>query len=763
MATGIGQRIRRREDPRFLLGRGRYVDDTRTENALYVTFVRSYVGHGKIESIDAAQARELPGVQVFTAAEIGLAPSPPPPMVQVHESMYRPAVAADTVRYAGEIVAIVVAESPAASVDAAELVAVDYEPLPAVTDIREAVKDEVLLFEPAGTNTCLRIPAQDPEENLFSDCDIVISGSNESPRLLALPIEPRATVAEFSDGKLTIRLSTQTPHQDKQAIAGALGLEPDQVRVIAPDVGGGFGGKGIDVEDILMGWLARETDRTVRWTETRSEHMVAMHHGRAQWADFELGGTKDGTFKALRVKLLQDAGAYPGIGGFLAVLTQMMASGVYDIPKIEVDITAVVSNSTPTGPVRGAGRPEAAQMIERAVDMFAAEAGLDPAEIRRRNFIANDKFPATTAVGTTYDIGDYAGALDRALEQAGYEELRREQERRRADGSSVLLGIGLSVYVEITNGIGEGEFGAVEVTEDGGAIVRTGSFSHGQGHETTFAQIVSERTGIDLDKIQVVAGDTDRVPRGTGTYGSKSTQIGGAAAGQASEILVDRAKQLAADALEASAEDMVLDLETGSFHVTGSAEPSLAWPELAGRLIQDGRLAELSAETDFKPDTPTFPFGAHVAVVEVDADTGSVRLVRMIACDDAGRIINPLVADGQVHGGLAAGIAQALYEEVRYDSEGNPQHGNLVTYCIPSAAELPSFERIQMETPTPVNPLGAKGIGESGTIGATPAVHNAVIDALAHLGVRHLGMPVNGESVWRAIQQQKVAAARIRT
>jgi carbon-monoxide dehydrogenase large subunit len=763
MATGIGQRIRRREDPRFLLGRGRYVDDTRTENALYVTFVRSYVGHGRIESIDAAQARALPGVQVFTAAEIGLAPSPPPPMVQVHESMYRPPVAADTVRYAGEIVAIVVAESPAASVDAAELVAVDYEPLPAVTDIREAVKDELLLFEPAGTNTCLRIPAQDPDENLFSDCDIVISGSNESPRLLALPIEPRATVAEFSDGKLTIRLSTQTPHQDKQAIAGALGLEPDQVRVIAPDVGGGFGGKGVDIEDILMGWLARETDRTVRWTETRSEHMVAMHHGRAQWADFELGGTKDGAFKALRVKLLQDAGAYPGIGAFLAVLTQMMASGVYDIPKIEVDITAVVSNSTPTGPVRGAGRPEATQMIERAVDMFAAEAGLDPAEIRRRNFIANDKFPATTAVGTTYDIGDYAGALDRALEQAGYEELRREQERRRADGSSVLLGIGLSVYVEITNGIGEGEFGAVEVTEDGGAIVRTGSFSHGQGHETTFAQIVSERTGIDLDKIQVVAGDTDRVPRGTGTYGSKSTQIGGAAAGQASEILVDRAKQLAADALEASAEDMVLDLETGSFHVTGSAEPSLAWPELAGRLIQDGRLAELSAETDFKPDTPTFPFGAHVAVVEVDADTGSVRLVRMIACDDAGRIINPLVADGQVHGGLAAGIAQALYEEVRYDSEGNPQHANLVTYCIPSAAELPSFERIQMETPTPVNPLGAKGIGESGTIGATPAVHNAVIDALAHLGVRHLGMPVNGESVWRAIQQQKVAVARIRT
>ncbi|MGA9857753.1 MAG: xanthine dehydrogenase family protein molybdopterin-binding subunit, partial [Solirubrobacteraceae bacterium] len=676
----------------------------------------------------------------------------PPPMIQVHESLHRPPVATDRVRYAGEIVAIVLAESAGASVDAAERVFVEYDPLPAVTDIREAVKDEVLLFEPSGSNTCLRIPAQDPDPDLFADCDLVISGSNESPRLLALPIEPRATVAEFADGKLTIWLSTQTPHQDKAVIGGTLGLAPEQVRVIAPDVGGGFGGKGADVEDVLMGWLARETQRTVRWTETRSEHMLAMHHGRAQWADFELGGSRDGTLKALRVKLLQDAGAYPGIGAFLAVLTQMMSSGVYDIPKIEVDVTAVVSNSTPTGPVRGAGRPEATQMIERAIDMFAAEAGLDPAEMRRRNFIANDRFPATTAAGATYDIGDYGGALDRALEQAGYEELRAEQERRRADGSNLLLGIGLSVYVEITNGLGEGEFGAVEITEDGGATVHTGSFSHGQGHETTFAQIVSERTGIEIEKIQVLAGDTDREPRGTGTYGSKSTQIGGAAAGQASEIVVQRAKELAADALEASPGDMVLDLETGSFHVTGSSQPSLAWSDLAGRLAEDGRLAELAAETDFKPETPTFPFGAHVAVVEVDADTGSVRLIRMIACDDAGRIINPLVAEGQVHGGLAAGIAQALYEEVRYDSDGNPQHANLVTYCIPSAVELPSFERVPMETPTPVNPLGAKGIGESGTIGATPAVHNAVVDALSHLGVRHVEMPANGERIWRAIE-----------
>jgi carbon-monoxide dehydrogenase large subunit len=751
MATGIGQRIRRREDPRFLLGQGRYVDDQRVLDALYVTFVRSYVAHGRITSIDPDEARALPGVQVFTAAEVGLPPSPPPPMLQVHASMYRPAIASEKVRFAGEIVAIVLAESREASVDAAEMVFVEYEPLPAVTNIRKAEADEVLLFESAGSNTCLRMPAQDPDPKLLAGCEVIVSHTNESPRLLALPIEPRATVAEFQDGKLTIWLSTQTPHQDKAVLGQALGLEPEQVRVIAPDVGGGFGGKGIDVEDVLLGWLARETGRPARWTETRSEHMVSMHHGRAQEIDFELGGTRDGKLQALRLKILQDSGAYPGIGAFLAVLTQMMASGVYDIPKIEVGITAVVTNSTPIGPVRGAGRPEASQMIERAIDIFAAETGLDPAEVRRRNFIAADAFPFTTAVGTTYDVGDYAGALERALEQAGYDELRREQQQRRADGSRTLLGIGLSVYVEITNGISEGEFGAVEITDGGGAIVRTGSFSHGQGHETTFAQIVAQRTGIDVEDIQVVAGDTDRVPRGTGTYGSKSTQIGGAAAGQASELVVARAKELAAEALEANPDDMVLDLDGGRFHVTGAPEPALAWADLAGRLEADGQLAELSIETDFKPAQPTFPFGAHVAVVEVDADTGSVRLVRMIACDDAGTIINPMIAEGQVHGGLAAGIAQALYEEVRYDSEGTPQHSNLVTYCIPSAAELPSFERVVMETPTPINPLGAKGIGESGTIGATPAVHNAVVDALAHLGVRHVGLPANGENIWRAI------------
>jgi aerobic carbon-monoxide dehydrogenase large subunit len=622
-----------------------------------------------------------------------------------------------------------------------------------VTAVVQAARDEVLLFEDVGTNVCIHVPPAAPDPQLFEDCEVRTSGAIFSPRLAACPIEPRATAAQLGDdGRLTVWLSTQTPHQDKMVLGLLLGFEPGQVRVVAPDVGGGFGGKGLSTEDVLTAWLARATGRPVRWTETRSENLVAMHHGRAQRIDFEIGGDRDGRVKALRWSILQDAGAYPGIGAFLANLTALMASGVYQIPKIEIDVKAVVTNTTPTGPVRGAGRPEATQAIERAIDMFAADAGLDPAEVRRRNFILKDAFPFTTASGAVYDCGDYGRALDLVLEAAGYQSLRAEQASRRQNGATRQLGIGLSTYVEITNGINETEFGAVEITPAGEAIVKTGSFSQGQGHETTFAMIAAEQLGLPIEKITVIKGDTDAVARGTGTYGSKSTQIGGAAARQASVEVVELAKRLAAQELEASPEDMALDLEAGRFHVAGSPEPALTWSDLAARLHAGGRLAELSVETDFTADQPTFPFGAHVAVVEVDTETGGVQLRRMVAVDDAGHIINPLVAEGQVHGGLAAGIAQALYEELTYDEDGNPQNSNLVTYGFPAATELPFFELVEMETPTPVNALGAKGIGESGTIGATPAVHNAVIDALAPFGVRHIDMPVNGERVWRGLQ-----------
>ncbi len=752
MASVVGQRVRRREDPRFLTGRGSYVDDLRFPGALQATFVRSPWAHARITGVDTSAATALDGVQVFTAGDIDLPPNPAPPFVGADPQTHRPLVASEKVRFAGDIVAIALAQTREASVDAAELVEVQYQPLPVVTDTREAVKDEVLLFEGLGTNVCLHRPLE-PDEHLFDGCVVVTSGTVLSSRLAACPVEPRATVAQFGeDGRLTVWLSTQTAHQDKMVLGLMLGLEPDQVRVVAPDVGGGFGGKGLAVEDLLLGWLARVTGRPVRWTETRSENLVAMHQGRAMWLGFELGANAEGEIQALRLKILADAGAYPGIGSFLPNLTGMMSSGVYRIPKIELEITSVMTNTTPTGPVRGAGRPEATQVLERAIDMLAADLSLDPAEVRRRNFIPADAFPFATASGASYDIGDYAQALERVLDHAGYESLRQEQAARRRDGAVRQLGIGLSTYVEVTNGLGESEFGAVEITPAGEAIVKTGSLSQGQGHETTFAQIASERLGLPVEQITVIKGDTDAVPRGTGTYASKSTQIGGVAAGKAAQELVETAKRLAAEELEANPDDMVLDLASGRFHVAGAPEPALSWPDLAGRLNQAGRITELAAEADFQAAQPTFPFGAHVAVVEVDTETGAVQLMRLIALDDAGRIVNPLIAEGQVHGGLAAGIAQALFEELTYDEDGNPLNASLVTYGFPAATELPSFELVEMETPTPVNPLGAKGIGESGTIGATPAVHNAVIDALAPYGVRHIDMPVNGEAVWQALQ-----------
>jgi carbon-monoxide dehydrogenase large subunit len=748
----IGQRIRRREDPRFITGHGQYVDDLPLTGALHATFIRSDWAHARILGIDGSGAVDA-GARVYTAAEIML-PNPSSPFgPMVDERLERPHLATDKVRFVGEIVAVVVAESREATVDAAELVVVDYAPLPVITDVRAAARNEVLLFEDAGTNVCFHQAPEESDPALFDGCAVRAIGTVVSQRVAVCPIEPRCcAVRPEHDGTLTVWLSTQTPHQDRAGLAEALGLDTERIHLVAPDVGGGFGGKGRPLEETMVAWVARETGRPVRWTETRSENMVAMGHGRGQVLDFELGGDADGRLQALRLHILQDSGAYAGIGAILPTLTALMSSGVYRIPKIEVVIDAVLTNTTPSGPYRGAGRPEAAQLIERAMDTFAAEAGLDPAELRRRNFIAPDAFPYSTASGADYDSGDYGGALELALETAGYEDLRAEQAARRAAGDTNLLGIGIGSYVEITNSGPESEFGAVEITAGGDAVLKTGSFSHGQGHETTFAQIASEQLGIPVERITVVKGDTRTVARGSGTYGSKSTQIGGVAAREASLALVERAKELAAEQLEADPRDMVLDLESGEFHVTGAPQPALAWRQLAGSLDGAGRLSELQAEVDFDPRLPTFPFGAHVAVVEVDRDTGAVRPRRHVAVDDAGRIINPMIADGQIHGGVASGIAQALYEEVAYDEDGNPLCGNFVSYCIPGATEFPLFETVRMETPTPVNPLGAKGIGESGTIGATPAVHNAVIDALAHLGVRHLDMPVNGENVWRAIE-----------
>jgi carbon-monoxide dehydrogenase large subunit len=551
-------------------------------------------------------------------------------------------------------------------------------------------------------------------------------------------------------------VSTQHAQGIKDSIVAANGIDAAMVRIITPDVGGGFGAKITAYpEEILLGPIAKRLGRPVRWQETRSESMMALGHGRAQVQHVTIGGSRDGTVTHYRLHVIQDCGAFCDMGAILApFFTRPMSSGVYAIPNIECRTTSVVTNTTPIVAYRGAGRPEATAAIERAMDLFAAEIEMDPADVRRKNLIAPFDQPHTTTIGQTYDVGDYAGALDKALAAAGYAELRAEQARRREAGDVVQLGIGVSIYVEITGGVPPmSEAAKIEVLPDGRAVIYTGTSPHGQGHDTSWSMIANAQTGIPIDRIELVWGDTDRVPAGGGTMGSRSLQQGGAAVDKAAVELVERAKTIAAKALEAAESDIALDLDTGSFHVAGTPAVAKSWADLAVAAAADGD--PLLVDTRFEAAGPTFPFGAHVAVVEVDTETGQVRLVRHVACDDAGRVINPLLLEGQIHGGVAQGAAQALLEEVRYDDDGNPITSNLADYSMISAAELPSFELVPMETPTPVNPLGAKGIGESGTIGSTPAVQSAVIDAVAHLGVRHIDMPATAERVWQAIQSAR--------
>ena len=751
MAAGsiLGNAVLRTEDLALLTSGGMYVDDHRLDarliGAAHVVYVRSTMAHARLTSVDATDARAAPGVvAVFTAADIDLAPLKGHPFL--NQGVAFPFLAKDLVHFVGQPIAAVVGETREAASDAAERIVVDYEPLPALIDIEEARKDEMILHADAKTNVIFRIPGNG-DATMFDDCEVVVRERIVNQRLAPVPMEPRAAAAVWANGRLTQWACSQGAHGTRDSVAKALGLETADVQVIVPDVGGGFGAKhGDQVDEIFVGWLARKLDRPMRWVETRTENLLMMVHGRGQIQYCTLGGTRDGKITAYRLEILQDAGAYLEIGGVLPFMTAMMAPGVYDIPKVDCEIFSIVTTTTPTGAYRGAGRPEASSAIERMLDRFAAEIGMDAAALRRKNLVQPDQFPFTTARGTTYDCGNYPGALDKVLAAAGYDELRAEQTRRRQADDPTLLGIGVSVYVEITNPVGDTEFGAVTVTTDGRAIVRTGSSSHGQGHHTSWAMIVSEQTGIAMDRIEVRHGDTDEIPSGSGTGGSKSLQIGGMAVLQASDAVVTLAREQAASMLEAAVEDIVLDRGTGLFAVQGSPSVSTSWAELAAAAE-----VPLAAESLYKASAPTFPFGAHVCVVEVDAETGRVQVIRYVACDDAGTIVNPLIVDGQVHGGLAQGIAQALLEEVRYDADGNPVTANLADYAAISSAELPSFERIAMETPTPINALGVKGIGEAGTIGATPAVHNAVIDALAHLGVRHIDMPCTSEKVWRAI------------
>jgi carbon-monoxide dehydrogenase large subunit len=743
----LGTRVVRIEDPRFLTGEGTYIANLPMPGALHLTFVRSSMAHARITGIDASEALSMPGVRtVWTAADIDIAPAGPANGM-MNQAMLFPYLAKDTVRFVGDLVAIVVSEDKTSGIDAAETVIVDYDPLPVVLDMDDSFSNKVLLHPDAETNVVLTFAARS-NDDIFADCDVVVDLVIENQRVAPAPMEVRSCVATWDGTRLTQWACSQGAHGARDGLAEVFGLEKSQVRVITPDVGGGFGAKsGVYPEEILVGWATRKLGVPVRWTESRTENMLAMGHGRAQRQRTRMGGTRDGRITAYRLDLLQDAGAYARAGAVLPYMTRMMAGGVYDIANVQFESNSVVTNTTPTVAYRGAGRPEATAAIERTIDEFARVCGIDPAEVRRRNYIAPSAFPLTTSMGAKYDSGEYAAALELALKAAGYDQLLVEQKKRRDSKDPLQIGIGIASYVETTNPMGSGDYGSVEIKADGGAIVRTGSSSHGQGHHTAWAMIVSETTGISMDKIEFRFGDTDDVDRGGGTGGSRSLQVGGSAAKLAAESVIEKARQRAADLLEAAVEDVVIDTVRGAFHVKGSPTPARTWAELMIEID-----APLEAEVDYVPEGATFPFGTHVCVVEVDVETGSVVVARHIACDDAGTIINPLLVDGQVHGGIAQGVAQALLEVVAYDPDGNPITSNLADYGFISAAELPSFERIPMETPTPRNPLGAKGIGEAGTIGATPAVHNAVINAVSHLGVTHIDMPCTSLNVWTAIQ-----------
>ena len=753
----LGTRVRRVEDPEFLTTGAVYTEDLvdeRLQGALRATFVRSPIAHARIASIDTSAAAQAPGcVAVITARELEGVPEQRPIMGAYPGETAQPLLAKDTVRFVGEPVAVVVTDDRYAGEDVAELVEIDYDPLPVVVDPKAALAGETLLFPELGSNIVLSRPAK-TDGDIFADCDVQVSAEIVNQRVAVAPLEVRSAAAVWGpDERLTAWIPNQGAQETRSRMSALLGLPSEQIRIITPAVGGAFGAKfGADPEHAVVGWLARHLGRPVTWVETRSENMVAMTHGRAQIQNVTIGGNREGKITAYRLDVLQDSGAYPRFGAMLPMLTLLMAPAVYDIERLELSFTSVVTNTTPVGAYRGAGRPEATAAIERAVDLFAAEIGMDPAEVRRRNLLPAFTEPYKSKGGALYDSGDYPMALKTLLDTAGYEQLRREQAERRERGDITQLGIGLSVYVEITGGGDESgppnENATVEVHADGSATILTGTSPHGQGHSTAWAMLASEELGIPVDRITVKWGDTDLVPVGGGTGGSRSLQQGGAAVRQASLELVEIARARASELLEVAPEDLVVDHDAAGLAVRGVPGAGVSFAQLAEK-------EPLLVRTVFSAPGATYPFGAHLALVEVDTETGKATLTRLMALDDAGRILNPLLAEGQRHGGLAQGAAQALLEEVRYDEGGNPTTTTFAEYPIVSAPEVPSFELVTTETPTGYNPLGAKGIGEAGSIGSTPAVQNAVVDAVAHLGVRHVDMPTSPMRIWSAINAAK--------
>ncbi|MEW6470747.1 MAG: xanthine dehydrogenase family protein molybdopterin-binding subunit [Actinomycetota bacterium] len=767
----LGNAVKRLEDPRILQGGTCYSEDVRLPGQLYAAFVRSTEAHAEIRGVDAEEARGMPGVVgVWTAADLDPLPlCPTAGGYMPVPGMEQPVLATGRVRHVGEAVAVVLTESRYQAADAAGAVFVDYEPLPAIVDPVAALETEApLLFPDWGSNLILDTAEEPLPDDFFADADIVLEVENRNQRVASASLEPRSVcVGPHPDtGEFTMWTSSQHPQKTRADVCAILGIDESELRVIAPDVGGGFGAKSILYpEEILLVLLARTVGRPVTWTETRTENMLTTVHGRSQVHRLRIGAKRDGTLVALAGEVIADVGAYLNLGALLMNMTTQMAPSVYAIPNVALTAKAVLTNTAPIGAYRGAGRPEAIFSIEQAVNQVARELAMDPVEVRRKNFITGE-FPYVTGTGMTYDSGDYAASLDKLLEALDYETLRKDQAARRVqNGNGKLLGVGISTYVEITGALGFGEDGSVEVLEDGRVLVKSGTSPHGQGHRTAWAQLVAEALGMDdLERIDVVFSDTKVVPSGGGTFGSRSLQFGGTAVHLSAVAVAEKIRQLASHLLEAAPGD--IELVDGAAQVRGTPASRIPLAELAAAAADPARRppefdgeGDLSASTFFEQDGWTFPSGAHGVVVEVDPETGKVDLVRVVAVDDCGTVLNPLIVEGQVHGGLTQGLAQALWEGVVYSPEGQPLTTNFADYLIPSACEVPSYETLSVETPSPLNPLGAKGIGESGTVGSIPAAVSAVLDALAPLGVHHLEMPLSPEKIWRAIEEAKSTGA----
>jgi len=773
----VGARVKRREDPRLIQGRGAYVDDIALVGMLHVAFKRSDVAHGRIKAIDTKAAAAMDGVEaVYTGADIAKI-LPPMPIGTPFPSPEHRAVAVDTVRFVGEPVAVVVARDRYIARDAADAIVVDYEPLPAVVDVEQAMTGKPTVIHPdfpnnlavalvpSGTGVTPEGAVDDSAiEAAFKNADLVISQRMVNHRLAPCAIEPRGVVAHFEPGKgtMTIWSSTQNPHILRTFIAALNGLGQNQVRAIAPEVGGGFGCKiNIYGEEYVCSAVSKALGIPIKWNEDRSEAFVATTHGRDIVAYVDLAAKRDGTVLGLKMRLIADIGAYNMLlTAAVPTLTQMMANATYNIPVLRTTLTEVFTNKTPTDAYRGAGRPEATYFVERAMDMLARELSMDPADVRRKNFIRPDQFPFTTQCGAVYDSGDYAKALDRALKNANWEQLKKERDAARARGR--LVGLGLSMYVEVCGfgpssslPTGGWEHAQVTIERDGRISATTGASPHGQGNETTFAQMLADQFGVPIEHVTILHGDTAVVKQGIGTFGSRSQAVAGTTLSLAGAKVKSKMARFAAAIMEASEEDLVF--ENGRIFVKGAPASAKAFADIAAYAyvpvpLPPGLEPGLSEEAFWEPTNCTYPFGCHISMVEIDRETGEPTLLKLVAVDDAGTLINPLIVEGQIHGGLAQGVGQAMIEEVVYGDDGQLLTGSFMDYGLPRAIDFPRFELDATVTTTPVNPMGAKGVGEAGTLGSTPCIVAAVVDALSEFGVKHVDMMMRPEKLWRIIQ-----------